>query len=140
MAELSAIRSALRNIDVSIKVSVVRPNLATGITIPVSSAITAFGAWAQITSSGDLASHALTGILVINSVASLNAQIQAGTGAAGLETPIALVPYLIGGGPATIPIFPAAQVPANERVAVRMVANSTTTQPVVKFIFSPRPY
>lgn len=146
MAELAALRSAQRLALITQKASTVVPTNAVAVSVPATSGTftaAAFGLWTTIQSSGTLTGHALTMVCASAASVSQNFQMQIGSGAAGSEVVIADIAYAVPPSLGTLYelITPAVTIPANERVAMRMVALSTAAGTVSVYIgATPRPF
>lgn len=143
MSELSAIRSGIRRQLVSLTIPVTRPSASTPTTITSASSTSfARGAYVTITSSGDLLSHALTGLIVTGATATVY-ELDIASGAAGAEIVRGTYTFAVSGNGANFPVLPAVQIPANERVAARIGSGDASTAAAsisLKANFTPRPF
>jgi hypothetical protein len=109
-------------------IPIVIPNLATWPIVTANGALNTYGAWSQITASGQLPSDpaGLAHVVMANASAANLAQIQVGIGAPGAEIAIGSWPAAQGAlSTVTIlPIFPLILLLGNPRVACRYASSN----------------
>lgn len=123
-------------------VAVIRPSLATQLTVTASATAWTLGAWAEIAAANDLVAHALVAVMIARASGGNLYQIEFGTGAAGAETVVGRVPATPNttGGEPYLPIVPPIQITANARVAARVASDGVSATIGIYALFLPRPF
>lgn len=124
-------------------VPIVIPNDVTAGPLAVTSGLAnVYGAWATVTAASTLAAHMLIGIGWAFDGAGNNGVLDIGTGAAGSEAVIGSWPQFnesTAGLSPYYPVIPFLTIPANARVAARLVSNAGGQVARVMCVFLPRP-